>query len=182
MPLSTTSTFIRRFPVISTPTEWWTSEDIDLLSREIRRGRYRPQFDLNKDKKVDRLDHEMWVHELKNTWFGDADLNDEFNSNDFVQVFQEGKYETALRAGWAEGDGTPVVLSTAATLSLRSRTVATSRVADGCSGGAGAGRVAVVASGCGLHSTEGYSATIPAPLRRRWRYEPCDVTPIACGF
>ena len=49
-------------------------------------------------------DHEIWVHELKHTWYGDADLNDEFNSNDFVQVFQAGKYETVLDAGWAEGD------------------------------------------------------------------------------
>ena len=50
------------------------------------------------------IDHGIWVHELKKTWFGDADLNGEFNSNDFVQVFQAGKYETALSAGWAEGD------------------------------------------------------------------------------
>ena len=79
-------------------------KDIDLLSAEIRRGRYRQQFDLNDDKSVDMIDHGIWVHELKNTWYGDADLNDEFNSHDFVQVFQEGKYETALAAGWAEGD------------------------------------------------------------------------------
>ena len=81
-------------------------EDINLLTDELirPRPRYRPQFDLNKDKKVDGLDHEMWVRELKHTWFGDADLNDEFDSNDFVQVFQAGKYETALGAGWAEGD------------------------------------------------------------------------------
>ena len=79
-------------------------EDIDLLGYEIRRGRYRPQFDLNDDDKVDLTDHGLWVHELKKTYIGDADLNGEFNSNDFVQVFQAGKYETALAAGWAEGD------------------------------------------------------------------------------
>ena len=38
-------------------------------------------------------DHRVWVKDLKHTWFGDADLNGEFNSNDFVQVFQAGKYE-----------------------------------------------------------------------------------------
>ena len=43
-------------------------EDIDLLSYEIRRGRYRPQFDLNDDESVDLADHEIWVHDVKNTW------------------------------------------------------------------------------------------------------------------
>ena len=102
-------------------------EDIDLLSAEIRLGRYRQQFDLNDDKSVDMTDHGIWVHELKTTWYGDADLNDEFNSNDFVQVFQAGKYETVLGAGWAKETGTPVALSTAATLLLPSRTAATNR-------------------------------------------------------
>ena len=44
------------------------------------------------------------MHELAKTWFGDADLNGEFNSTDFVQVFQRGKYETDSIAGWADGD------------------------------------------------------------------------------
>ena len=79
-------------------------KDIDLLSAEIRRGRYRPQFDLNDDKSVNMTDHGIWVHDLKKTWIGDADLNGEFHSNDFVQVFQAGNYETVFAAGWAEGD------------------------------------------------------------------------------
>ena len=78
--------------------------DVDLLGREVRRGGTRPRFRLNDDELVDLIDHEIWVHDLKKTWYGDGDLNGEFNSNDFVQVFQEGKYETALAAGWAEGD------------------------------------------------------------------------------
>ena len=32
--------------------------------------------------------------DLANTYFGDADLNGEFNSSDMVQVFANGKYET----------------------------------------------------------------------------------------
>ena len=84
-----------------------------MLSREIRRKKPRPQFNLNDDEFVNLADHEIWVHELKDTWYGDADLNGEFNSNDFVQVFQAGKYEAgwvdewgSIRngAGWAEGD------------------------------------------------------------------------------
>ena len=81
------------------------AKDIDSLSREA--GRPTPQlwlFDLNDDGVVDLADHQIWVHDLRKTWYGDADLNGEFNSDDFVQVFQAGKYETALRAGWAEGD------------------------------------------------------------------------------
>ncbi len=81
-------------------------EDIDLLTDELILPvpRYRPQFDVNDDRKVDTLDHEMWVHELKNTWYGDADLNLEFNTGDLVHVLGAGKYETQQSAGWAEGD------------------------------------------------------------------------------
>ena len=99
-------------------------EDIDLLSLEIRLGRYRPQFNLNDDEFVNLTDHAIWVHELKHTWYGDADLNGEFNSNDMVQVFQAGKYEI----GWVshrassiiaptgpKATGTPTACSTAPT-------------------------------------------------------------------
>ena len=49
-------------------------------------------------------DHGFWVHKLRLTWYGDADLNTAFDSADFVQVFQTGAYETGARAGWSEGD------------------------------------------------------------------------------
>jgi hypothetical protein len=81
-----------------------TATDIDMLTGELIMGNHPPGYDLNKDKLVNELDHEMWVHERKNTWYGDADLNGEFNSSDFVQVFQVGKYETEQPAGWSEGD------------------------------------------------------------------------------
>jgi len=35
---------------------------------------------------------------------GDANLDGQFNSSDFLTVFQAGKYETGEFAGWAEGD------------------------------------------------------------------------------
>ena len=38
------------------------------------------------------------------TWYGDANLDGEFNSTDFVEVFIAGKYETEQMAGWADGD------------------------------------------------------------------------------
>ena len=42
--------------------------------------------------------------ELKGTWIGDANLDGEFNSGDFVDVFGSGKYETGELARWSEGD------------------------------------------------------------------------------
>ena len=38
------------------------------------------------------------------TWIGDSDTNGQFDSGDFVKVFQIGKYETGDQAGWDEGD------------------------------------------------------------------------------
>ena len=83
--------------------------DIDTLTREVLR-RERPwmswdaMLDLNSDKGIDQEDHRLWIKELKHTWFGDANLNGEFNSSDMVQVFAAGKYETGEDAGWSEGD------------------------------------------------------------------------------
>ena len=81
-------------------------EDIDLLSHEVRLGLHDPRFDLNHDARVDLLDRELWVEGLKRTYFGDANLDGEFTSGDFVQVFQRGEYEDAVPANstWASGD------------------------------------------------------------------------------
>ena len=74
--------------------------------REIQRA--------NGDATVDHVDHSVWVKDLKHTWFGDADLNGEFNSGDMLQVFAAGLYEKGRAdewrnvhgagAGWSEGD------------------------------------------------------------------------------
>ena len=63
-----------------------------------------PELDLDDDGHVDHQDHRVWVKVLKHTWFGDANLDGEFNSGDMVQVFVLGKYETGEEASWAEGD------------------------------------------------------------------------------
>ena len=78
--------------------------DVDLLSAEIGAGTNQSQFDLDGDRRVDEDDHGIWVKDAMNTWFGDANLDGEFNSSDMVQVFTGGKYETEQEAGWAEGD------------------------------------------------------------------------------
>ena len=81
-----------------------TASDIDVLSVAVQQSSVNLAFDLNHDRMVDPSDHRFWVRDLKHTWFGDADLNGEFTSADFVQVFAVGKYETGESAGLADGD------------------------------------------------------------------------------
>lgn len=81
-----------------------TTADIDALSRAISSPLAAAEFDLNHDDLVDLADHHHWVNELRRTWIGDSNLDGEFNSGDFIEVFQAGKYEVNTEAGWAEGD------------------------------------------------------------------------------
>ncbi len=80
--------------------------DIDLLSTEVRAGTNNPAYNLTADSLVNDDDRKQWVEVLKHTYFGDANLDGEFNSTDFVDVFVAGKYEDGIdgNAGWAEGD------------------------------------------------------------------------------
>ena len=84
--------------------------DVDMLASKIGgrdiRTWWLPDaaFDLNGSGAINLDDHRTWIKDLKHTWYGDADLNGEFNSNDFVRAFQTGKYETTESAGWSEGD------------------------------------------------------------------------------
>ena len=47
-----------------------------------------------------------WVHEIANTYFGDSNLDGEFNSADLVSIFVAGEYEDAIggNSTWATGD------------------------------------------------------------------------------
>jgi len=81
-----------------------TAADIDSLSGQVRAGTNPPAYDLNADSKVNDDDRQVWIVNLKKTYSGDANLDLQFDSGDFVEVFQKGKYETGSAAGWAEGD------------------------------------------------------------------------------
>ena len=83
-----------------------TVEDIDLLTSEIQHGEPRYWFDTDGNKIVDDADRTQWVHELKNTYFGDANLDGEFNSGDLVAVFSANEYEDdiAMNSTWSTGD------------------------------------------------------------------------------
>ena len=78
--------------------------DVDTLTELLKTTNPSIRFDLNGDGNVSDKDRSYWVKDLKNTWFGDADLNGEFNSSDMVQVFVAGMYETGEENGWSEGD------------------------------------------------------------------------------
>ncbi len=80
------------------------STDINQLTTESAIGTNDPRYDLNEDQAVDAADVTVWVKNLKKSWMGDANLDGEFNSSDFVQVFTVGKYEQNQATTWTEGD------------------------------------------------------------------------------
>lgn len=61
-------------------------------------------YDENGDGQINHDDRRIWVQQHAQTWYGDADLNGEFNSGDLVTVFTEGLYEVDTKAGWKQGD------------------------------------------------------------------------------
>ena len=80
------------------------ANDIDLLNEDARLGLNSAMFDLDANGTVDENDREKWVTEIANTWFGDSNLDGQFNSSDFVAVFTAGKFEQDVDASWSEGD------------------------------------------------------------------------------
>ncbi|MCA9211846.1 MAG: hypothetical protein KDB27_02180 [Planctomycetales bacterium] len=78
--------------------------DIDLLTKAILRGSQDPRYDLNYDGIVDASDRTTWVDQVTETFFGDSNLDGQFNSDDLVAVFDAGKFENGANAGWEEGD------------------------------------------------------------------------------
>jgi hypothetical protein len=80
--------------------------DVNLLIDAIVAGGNAAAFDLTNDQLVNQQDLQGWVKDLRRTWIGDASLDGEFNSADFVKVFQAGKFEQNVAATWGEGDWT----------------------------------------------------------------------------
>ncbi|MCA9215850.1 MAG: hypothetical protein KDB27_22445 [Planctomycetales bacterium] len=82
--------------------------DVDQLSAVISERTNDKPFDLTGDDRVDNLDRQAWVESEKfaNTFFGDANLDGEFNSSDLIAVFKVGEYEDGIagNSGWADGD------------------------------------------------------------------------------
>ena len=80
--------------------------DINALSEAIRNGNMDGRFDLNSDSMVDAEDRRVWVEELRQTYFGDSNMDGEFNTRDFVFVFVNGEYEDNIpnNSTWEDGD------------------------------------------------------------------------------
>ncbi|MCA9152422.1 MAG: aspartyl protease family protein, partial [Planctomycetales bacterium] len=62
--------------------------------------------DLDGDGDLDIDDRRSWVHDVKQTYFGDSNLDQVFDSRDLVAIFAAGEYEdgVAKNSTWATGD------------------------------------------------------------------------------
>lgn len=80
--------------------------DVNALSRAIREQSDDIIYDVSQNGIVDRQDLEVWVQELRQTWFGDTNLDGEFNDIDFVDVFISGEYLDGVdtNSTWNTGD------------------------------------------------------------------------------
>ena len=80
--------------------------DINLLCAEIIADSLDDSFDLTGEGVINRSDMNELITNILNTEFGDSNLDGLFNSADFIQVFQRGKYEDELEdnAEWGDGD------------------------------------------------------------------------------
>ena len=83
-----------------------TAADIDALAEAIRFGSSDVAFDVNRDGVVDFQDKEHWVIELANSFFGDSNLDGQFDSRDLIFIFQSNEYRDALigNSTWSSGD------------------------------------------------------------------------------
>lgn len=80
--------------------------DLDQVTAGVQAGANDLRYDVNEDGQVTGDDRSFWVHDLKQTYFGDANLDGVFDSGDFVEIFQAGEYEDGIpdNSTWAEGD------------------------------------------------------------------------------
>ncbi|MFC1757754.1 hypothetical protein ACFL2H_03170 [Planctomycetota bacterium] len=81
-------------------------DDIDALTGAIQMGISDSRFDVNEDGVVNSSDRVFWIETVARTYFGDSNLDGEFNSSDLVDVFQANEYEDgiALNSTWHTGD------------------------------------------------------------------------------
>lgn len=80
--------------------------DMNGLTYAVLGENTEPRFDVNLDGSVNAADRDTWINSIKKTYVGDANMDGEFNTGDFVAVFQRGEYEDALIANssWETGD------------------------------------------------------------------------------
>ncbi|MFC1758304.1 hypothetical protein ACFL2H_05995 [Planctomycetota bacterium] len=78
--------------------------DLAILANDL--GSSEPRRDLNKDSVVDSKDRDHWVHDIAKTYYGDANLDGEFNTADLVSIFNAAQYEDDIvgNSTWETGD------------------------------------------------------------------------------
>ena len=69
-------------------------------------------FDLNSDSYIDLEDHRIWVKDIKHTWYGDADLDGEFNSSDLCTSSWRVSTKPRKKQVGPKATGTAAVCST----------------------------------------------------------------------
>ncbi len=80
--------------------------DLDRLAELTRAGTPNEGADLDGNGTLDFADRVILVHDLLGTFFGDANLDGQFDSTDLIKAFQGGLYESPLDvlATWTTGD------------------------------------------------------------------------------
>ncbi len=80
--------------------------DLDALTTAANDVAYQEPFDLDADGAVGQEDRRIWIEEVKRTYFGDANLDGQFDSADLILILRGGEYEDGLpdNSLWAEGD------------------------------------------------------------------------------
>ncbi len=107
--------------------------DIDAITSAINAGQYVLDYDFDQDSDLDQDDRSIWIEELANTYFGDADLNGLFTRGISSWSFRPGSMRTrrlATPPGQRE-TGMAMAISVRATLSSHFSQAVTSRIRKG---------------------------------------------------
>ena len=78
------------------------AHDIDALTEVVRSEVYESSFDLNEDQSVNHEDRRIWVEDLVNTSFGDANLDGKVDSSDLNQLALN--WQDTNVSSWSMGD------------------------------------------------------------------------------
>jgi hypothetical protein len=83
-----------------------TLDTADLDQLQAAFGSNTARLDLNANQVVDQADVRIWLHDMRGTWYGDANLDGLFETDDLVQIFAGGQYEDSVadNSNWESGD------------------------------------------------------------------------------
>ncbi len=80
--------------------------DINLLQDQVKAGGGDTTFDVNGDGSVNQDDVIQYVEGTLNTFIGDSNFDGQFNTADFLFIFQKGEFEDGvpMNSTWEDGD------------------------------------------------------------------------------